>query len=41
MLNLLTNGKALKKKSFSCGTCPMYTPCNLAEAKEIAEGESE
>ncbi len=40
MPNLLfTNGKALKKKSFSCGTCPMYI-YNLA-AGEISRGERE
>ena len=39
VLNVLTNGKALKKKSFSCGTCPMYNSCNLAEAKEVAAEE--
>lgn len=33
-LNALTKGKALKKKTFSCGTCPMYNSCNLAEANE-------
>ena len=38
-LNVLTNGKALMKKSFSCGTCPMYNSCNLAEAKEVAAEE--
>ena len=37
VLNVLT--KALKKKSFSCGTCPMYNSCNLAEAKEVAAEE--
>ena len=39
VLNVLTNGRALKKKSFSCGTCPMYNSCNLAEAKEVAAEE--
>lgn len=39
VLNVLTNGKALKKKSFSCGTCPMYNSCNLAEAKEVVAEE--
>ena len=39
VLNVLTKGKALKKKSFSCGTCPMYNSCNLAEAKEVAAEE--
>ncbi len=39
VLNILTKGKALKKKSFSCGTCPMYNSCNLAEAKEVAAEE--
>ena len=39
VVNVLTNGKALKKKSFSCGTCPMYNSCNLAEAKEVAAEE--
>ena len=39
VLNVLTKGKALKKKSFSCGTCPMYNSCNLAEAKDIAAEE--
>ncbi len=34
MLNLATKGKALKKQSFSCGGCPMYNSCNLAEANE-------
>ena len=38
-LNVITKGKALKKKTFSCGTCPMYNSCNLAEAKEIAAEE--
>ena len=36
LLNVVTKGKALKKKTFSCGTCPMYNSCNLAEAKEEA-----
>lgn len=36
LLNLVTKGKALKKKTFSCGACPMYNSCNLAEAKEEA-----
>ena len=39
VLNVITKGKALKKKTFSCGTCPMYNSCNLAEAKEIAAEE--
>lgn len=39
VLNVITKGKALKKKSFSCGTCPMYNSCNLAEAKEVAAEE--
>ena len=39
VLNVLTKGKALKKTSFSCGTCPMYNSCNLAEAKEVAAEE--
>ena len=39
VLNVLTKGKALKKKSFSCGTCPMYNSCKLAEAKEVAAEE--
>ena len=39
VLNVLTKGKALKKKSFSCGTCPMYNSCNLAEAKEVVAEE--
>ena len=34
MLNLVTKGKALKKQSFSCGGCPMYNSCNLAEVKD-------
>ena len=34
VLNVITKGKALKKK-----TCPMYNSCNLAEAKEIAAEE--
>lgn len=34
MLNLATKGKALKKQSFSCGGCPMYNSCNLAEVKD-------
>lgn len=34
LLNVVTKGKALKKKTFSCGTCPMYNSCNLAEANE-------
>lgn len=29
-----TKGKALKAKDFSCGVCPMYNSCNLAEANE-------
>ena len=29
-----TKGKALKVKDFSCGVCPMYNSCNLAEANE-------
>ena len=36
MLNLATKGKALKKPSFSCGGCPMYNSCNLAEVKDEA-----
>ena len=36
MLNLATKGKALKKQSFSCGGCPMYNSCNLAEVKDEA-----
>ena len=39
VLNVITKGKALKKTSFSCGTCPMYNSCNLAEAKEVAAEE--
>jgi electron transport complex protein RnfE len=34
LLNVITKGKALKVKSFSCGTCPMYNSCNVAEANE-------
>ncbi len=34
ILNWATNGKALKSKGFSCGVCPMYNSCNLAEANE-------
>ena len=40
LLNYLTKGKMLKKKSFSCGTCPMYNSCNLAEANEEIEAEN-
>ena len=29
-----TKGKALKVKDFSCGVCPMYNSCNVAEANE-------
>ena len=31
ILNKATKGKALKKKSFSCGGCPMYNSCNSQE----------
>ncbi|HHW95504.1 MAG TPA: electron transport complex subunit E [Mogibacterium sp.] len=34
-----THGKALKAKSFSCGVCPMYNSCNLAEANEEIAAE--
>ena len=34
LLNAATKGKALKAKSFSCGVCPMYSSCNVAEANE-------
>ena len=34
LLNASTKGKALKAKSFSCGVCPMYSSCNVAEANE-------
>ncbi|MCF0140546.1 MAG: electron transport complex subunit E [Mogibacterium sp.] len=34
LLNAATKGKALKAKSFSCGVCPMYNSCNVAEANE-------
>ncbi len=34
ILNAATKGKALKAKSFSCGVCPMYNSCNVAEANE-------
>jgi Na+-translocating ferredoxin:NAD+ oxidoreductase subunit E len=37
ILNWATNGKALKAKGFSCGVCPMYNSCNLAEANEEAQ----
>ena len=36
ILMAATKGKALKANSFSCGVCPMYNSCNLAEAKEAA-----
>ena len=36
VLMAATKGKALKKTDFSCGVCPMYNSCNLAEAKEEA-----
>lgn len=36
LLNVLSKGKALKSKGFSCGGCPMYNSCNLAEAKDEA-----
>jgi electron transport complex protein RnfE len=39
ILNAATKGKALKAKTFSCGSCPMYNSCNLAEAKDIAAEE--
>lgn len=39
VLNIITKGKALKKKSFSCGTCPMFNSCNLAEAKTLMAEE--
>lgn len=39
VLNIVTKGKALKKKSFSCGTCPMFNSCNLAEAKTLMAEE--
>lgn len=34
ILMKVTQGKTLKAKSFSCGICPMYNSCNLAEADE-------
>ena len=34
LLNAATKGKSLKAKSFSCGFCPMYNSCNVAEANE-------
>ena len=34
ILMAATKGKALKANSFSCGVCPMYNSCNLAEANE-------
>lgn len=39
LLNFATKGKALKAKGFSCGVCPMYNSCNLAEANEEAEAK--
>jgi len=39
ILNAATKGKALKKKTFSCGACPMYNSCNLAEAKDQIAAE--
>ena len=42
ILMAATNGKALKAKDFSCGVCPMYNSCNLAEAnEEIAQKGAE
>lgn len=42
ILNFATNGKALKSKSFSCGSCAMYNSCNLEDAnKEAAPAEKE
>ena len=35
-----TKGKALKKTNFSCGVCPMYNSCNLAEANEEVAAEA-
>ena len=37
LLNVVLKGKALKAQNFSCGSCPMYKSCNLAEAKDEAE----
>ena len=34
VLMAATKGKALKAKDFSCGVCPMYNSCNMAEANE-------
>lgn len=34
-----SKGKALKAKGFSCGVCPMYNSCNLAEANEEIAAE--
>jgi len=34
ILMAATKGKALKAKGFSCGVCPMYNSCNMAEAIE-------
>ena len=39
ILMKVTKGKALKTKSFSCGVCPMYNSCNLAEANEEIAAE--
>lgn len=40
VLNFLSKGKAVKSKGFSCGACPMYNSCNLAEAKEQLDAEA-
>ena len=34
LLNMQTKGKALKADGFSCGVCPMYNSCNVAEAND-------
>lgn len=40
LLNLITKGKALKSRSFSCGACMMYNSCNLAAAETEAAADA-
>ena len=41
VLMAATKGRALKAKGFSCGVCPMYNSCNMAEANEAAQAQKE
>lgn len=40
ILNVITKGKALKVKSFSCSGCPMFNSCTVAEVNEEMAAES-